>query len=377
MKNLSLILLVLAQFSCSAKEETANTNILENLRITMDTVSVDVGEELFDPASYKKRTLSRDGTRIFFESEGSKPEIHEINLKDMRLIQRHGLAEDGPDRVPRFGTAFQWLPNDRFFLFSQGIAGIYGLDGKKEQSISTRLAELPELETLEGIGYFPKVWLSPDGTKLMAIPYKHDGWFLRLVVVDLPAKTGKILELPALEMTKGYQVRWEENGVQYQGGDFVSGFLMNDQLILGSSSTADFYCFDWKTDSLLLVENEARSLPKTKTGSIPNNLGSEAEWREVSKRLGKMVNYRELLFDPSRQQYFRLATQNAAHDVNGNKRSDEVWLLVYDSDLRLIGERQIEGIVGFPIDPFFSGGKLYGSVLWEEVPGFTVMTLDF
>lgn len=368
------ILLSLFCFSCGKEESAVSENILENITVTLDTVSVDIGEELFNPADYEKLTLSGDERRVFFHN-AAQSEIHEIDLESLSLIKRYALADDGPDRAPRHGVAFEWLPEDRFFMFSLGLSGIYELDGKKVESITTRLTEIPGLEELEGVGFFRQVWLSPDGKKLMAIPYKHGEWFLRLAVVDLHAQTGKVYELPGLDATKDYQVQWEEEGMSYQGGDFVKGFWLNDQLLIGSGTLADFYRFDWKTDSLELIQNDVRELPKMKTGSIPAKVGSNVEWMDISKRLSKMVNYLEFVFDSSRQRYFRIATQNAKYDDEGRKRGDDVWLQAYDLDFRLIGEQRIEGIIGYPIDPFFSNGKLYGTVLWEEIPGFAVMDL--
>lgn len=372
-------LLLLFCFSCGKQEKresTANDNFLENLTVTLDTVRVDVGEELINVGNYEKFTLSPDASRIFFHYYGGF-EIHEIDLDQMRLVKRSTLAKDGPDRAPRDVQGFLWVPDDQFFMFNQGLAGIYDLSGKKTEAISTQLAELPGLEELSGVNFFPQVWISPDRSKLMAMPFKHDQWMLKLVVVDLVTQTGKVHSLPALELTKDYQVHWEEDGMLYRSGDFISGHWLNDQLAIVSPSTADFYLYDWKSDSLRLVENESRVLPKMKTGTIPNQVESNKAWREVSAKLGKMVNYKELFYDPTRQLYFRLVSQNGRYDIDNKRLGDEIWLQSFDLNLNLTGEQLIKEITWEPINPFFKDGKLYGFTVLEEDPAFAVWDIDF
>jgi hypothetical protein len=378
MNKLSLLLWLPLIFSCGGNnsEKAESGNILENLTVTLDTVRVDVGEELINVGNYEKFTLSPDADRIFYHYYGEF-EIHEIDLDQMRLAKRQILEKDGPDRAPRDVQGFQWMPDDRFFMFNSGLAGIYDLNGKKIESIPTQLAEFSGLEELEGVNFFPQVWISPDRSKLMAMPFKYDQWMLKLVVVDLATQTGKIHSLPALELTKDYQVRWEENGMLFRSGDFVSGHWLNDQLAIVSPSTADFYLYDWKSDSLRLIINEPKSLPKMKTGTIPNQLQSPEDWREVSAKLGKMVNYKELFYDPTRQLYFRLATHNGKHDADNKRLGDEIWLQSFDLDFGLTGEHQIKEINWAPFNPFFKDGKLYSYTVLEEDLGFAILELKF
>ncbi|MFN3996708.1 DUF4221 family protein [Algoriphagus sp.] len=378
-KHLLLILgmgLLISACSQEKKTDSPNSNLLENLTVTIDTLRVDVGEELFIAGAYQKGQISPDGKRIYYEYSENQ-EIHEIDLDEMRLLTRHPLAKDGPDRAPQYVQGFQLLPDNQFFMLSQRMGGIYELNGKKVESIPNQLAEIPGLEELEGISYFPQIWISPDRTKLMAIPFKHGEWFLRLVVVDLPSQTGKLYKLPALDITKDYQVRQEEKDMSITAGDNISSFLINDQLAIGSTSTAEFYLFDWKTDSLALIETTPRILLKQKSGAIRNLVTTQEERWEVSRQLGKMVNYRDLFFDSSRQLYFRLASQNARYDDQGRSLGFDTWLLSYDLDFKLTGEQHIKEVDKIPMNPFFKDGKLYSFTILEEDPGFAVVEFKF
>lgn len=368
--------LLISACSQEKKTDSGNSNLLENLTVTIDTLRVDVGEEVFIAGAYQKGQISPDGKRIYFEYSENQ-EIHEIDLDEMQLLARHPLAKDGPDRAPQYVEGFQLLPKNLVFMFAQNMAGIYGLDGKKLESIPHQLSEIPGLEELDGISYFPQIWISPDRAKLMAIPFKSNEWFLRLVVVDLTTQTGKLYELPALDITKDYQVRQEEKDMSITAGDNISTFFINDQLAIGSTSTADFYLFDWKTDSLTLVETNSQVLPKKKSGTIRNQVTTQEERWEISRQLGKMVNYRDLFYDPSRQLYFRLASQNARYDEEGRSLGLDTWLLSYDLNFKLTGEQLIKEIDKNLMNPFFKDGSLYSFTILEEDPGFVVMDFKF
>ena len=372
------ILLSLFCFSCGKqekKESAASQNILENLTVTFDTVRVDMGGEVLMADAYENFALSPDASRIFFEY-GEKLEIHEIDLYQMRLVKRHTLADDGPDRAPNYVKGFQWVPENRFFIFSQSTAGIYDLNGKKLEAITNQLSEIPGFESLQEITFITHAWISPDRSKLMVIPYKHGKRLLKLAVADLAAKTGKVYELPALDITHDYQVNWEEEGFLYSAGDIIESYWTNDQLAIASETTADFYLFDWENDSLRLIRNETRILPNMKKGNVPV-VASMDEWTTVSEKLGKMVNYKELLFDSSRQLYFRLATQNANYNADHKRLGEEVWLLSYDLNFKLTGEQQIKEITWAPWNPFFKDGALFGYAVLDEDPAFGVMDLKF
>lgn len=48
-----------------------------------------------------------------------------------------------------------------------------------------------------------------------------------------------------------------------------------------TGSYFDIYLYDWKSDSLRLVENEPKVLPKMKSGTISNQVGSMEARKEV------------------------------------------------------------------------------------------------
>ena len=378
MRKLAVLLFILLIFSCGKENQinSSDSNLLENLTLTLDTVRVDVGDELFIAGAYGKLALHPVDNRIFLEYPENL-EIHEIDLNQQKLIARHSLAKDGPDRAPSYVQGFQLLGEDEFFLFSQSMAGIYNLDGRKLSSIGISLGEIPGLEALAEINYFSQVWLSPDRQKLMAIPYSFEPKPIRLAVVDLNSQTGKLYDLSALDITLEYQVRQTQSDMMITSGDFISTSLVKNQLAISSSTRADFYLYDAEKDSLTLIQNPARQLPNQKTDEIRNQVETQEERWEVNRQLGKMVNYRELFYDDTRGVYFRLATINGSYDAENRLTGYELWLLSYDQELNLTGEKLIRERTMIPFEPFFKDGKLYSFTVLEEDPGFVVWDFDF
>jgi hypothetical protein len=88
-----------------------------------------------------------------------------------------------------------------------------------------------------------------------------------------------------------------------------------------------------------------------------------------------MVNYKELFYDPTRQLYFRLVSQNGRYDVDNKRLRDDIWLQSFD--LKLTGEQLNKEITWKPINPFFKDAKLYGYTVLEEDPAFVVWKIDF
>ena len=95
------------------------------------------------------------------------------------------------------------------------------------------------------------------------------------------------------------------------------------------------------------------------------------------EKVNAQVKYERLLWDESRGYFFRLASVLIPSMIDDVLSRRQVFLLVFDEGLNLLGEKELEEMESVPSFPFFKDGKLYSYVNVEDELGFAVFTFNF
>lgn len=355
--------------------ERYTENQLENLSISIDTLRVDVGDELVVAAAYYGFGFSEDGQSIFF-AEGQSTEVHEIDLKEMRLRRRIKFETDGPNQAPDFIESFQVLPGDEFLLSNYAVQAIF--NGKAERVLNMKIRSDGFQGIEEDMGnLYSALRVSPDKKKAFSLPSPFGGFTSGLAVMDVASREGKLLKLPALELTKNFRVTFSQNNGVAISGDMIQMKKIKDRLVIYSGSTADLYVYDYGSDSLELLRFDHQLVANQKTGSFKTEVNSNEERVEVAGQMRKQITFYDLLWDESRQQYFRFGKKQKGLTENGEQRPAEVFLFSYDADFKLLGEAVVDLLPEVFFNSFFYEGKIYNYKPVEEDPGFVVMTLTY
>ncbi len=349
-----------------ARENTESGNLLEGFSYSIDTLVLDVGEEILKADSYSSYDLSEDGNILYLFYEPEK-EMHVYDLAERKLVSRHPFERDGPDVIPIYFNYFQALPREEFFFTDVVRSGIYSLDGKKLKSYKLRDENISGINLDASYQLTKNSYISPDKQKLVSLPSKFGAPVTELAVIELESMSGKIMELPALEMTKNYQVIFEDGMVQ--SGDFLSTQFLHGQFIIFSGATSDIYTYDWKQDSLVLHTFPHKLVAKSKTGEFPSKVNSEERRKEVAKLMQNQITFWKFYWDEKREQYFRIGTTN--------KDYTKAYLFSYDENFILTGETLIPDFYYMPYMEFFHGGKLYSLFNVGEEPALVELTINF
>lgn len=378
MKNLVSIFLLILLLSCDGRSGSKNSNTsanyLENFSFAVDTVVVDVGEELFVPGSYYLKDLSRDLSRgYFFYPEN---EIHEVDLNSFKLVKRHVFSEDGPDAIPHYLSYMQSLPDGEVFLANYAQMGVYKITGEKVTGYKLQPEEIEGIPDDAAYSLTNSVYISPDKSTIVSLPNTFGEPIEGLAVVNTGQMSAKILDLPALELTKNYQIVFRDGNSASATGDFQRIQFLNDKFLIYSGSTSEIYSYDWRTDSLRLHSFPHQLVPLSKTGEPITNPDSRESQREASRALKKQITYGEFMWDEKREIYLRFANMNWQYDDAGKFVNANIYLFSYDKELNLTGEIEVEELKFAPFGSFIKDGKLYSESVKGENPAFIVYTFD-
>ncbi|EAZ81743.1 DUF4221 domain-containing protein [Algoriphagus machipongonensis] len=378
MKKLIPFFILILFAACSEKGNSENAeslNLLENLTFSVDTLVVDVGEEIFNPGAYYVNDLSSDQTKGYFLY--MQNEIHEIDLENMKLLNRYVFQQDGPDAIPKYPNTFQILPDNEVFLGGYAQTGVFKISGENVANYKVRPENLDGIPNDAGYSMTNSLHISPDKSKMVSLPNIFGESIEGLAVINPEDMSAKILDLPALELTSKYQLVFREGNGATAIGDFDRIKFLNNQFIIYSGATSDIYRYDWKTDSLQLINFPHQLVPASKTGDISANIDSREALFAQRKTLKKLITFGEFFWDKEKEMYFRFADMNARYNDEGREIGSDVYLFSYDKDWKLTGEKLIKELDNQPYSAFMRDGKYYLKSVQGENPAFVVYSFDF
>jgi hypothetical protein len=372
---LSLIILASCGESGNA-EKSEPVNILENLQIMVDTLTIEASGEIFMPDMLFAQAQSADGNRIFSFYEPDF-EFFEISLEKRQLLKRHPFQREGPNGIKGWMVSFQMLDADEAFLRDELGPNLFGLDG-----IKTKAYEL-DFESILGFkaeGPFSQqddLHISPDKSRFVFLPMNFGEPVKGLASIEIKNQTGKILEIPALDLTSKFQVIWQEGNSSAFFGDAIQLQLINDQFIVFSGSTSDVYSYDYQLDSLRLITFDHQLVENSKSGEFETVADTRERQMETVAQIRKQITFNKFYWDPSRKMYFRFGTKNFIMPSPGVQRSSDCYLFAYDENLNLVGEKFLEEFKNIPYSGYFYNGQFYSYTPVADEAGFAVFTLKF
>ncbi|SFT76497.1 protein of unknown function [Algoriphagus locisalis] len=375
MKKLLTISTLAILAACGEKqsESTEQINILENLTFSVDTVVIDVGEEIFMPGAYSAFAISEEEDRVFTFYE-PEVEVHEIDLNNNKLVARHKFEKDGPNMIPNYANYLQVLNDDELFLGNFYTGVIFTLDGKKVKSLPFQAEKYSGFDPDFSMSMGNSITLSSDKKTALFYPNEGIGAPDGLAILNADEMSGELVALPALEMSENFRIKMSDGSITF--GQLQKISWVNEQFILYSGTTSDIYLYD-QTDSLRLVTFPHQLVPKMKTGEFPSTADTYERLREVGREIDKQITFSNFYWDKTRQMYFRLAQMNWEVNEEAQSFSADIYLFSYDKDFNLTGEAEVEGLDALPFQSFMKNGKLYSRWVVGENPAFIVYSFDF
>lgn len=364
--------------ACDEKGSSNNAtpeNLIENLTISVDTLVVDVGEELFNPGSYYVRDLSPDQSKAYFLY--MENEVHEIDLDNMKLLNRFVFQEDGPDAIPKYPNSFQILPTNEIFLGGYAKSGVFKLSGENVANYKIQPENIDGIPNDAPYSISNNIHISPDKTTLVSTPNTFGESIEGLAIIQIQGMKAKILELPALELASKYQLVFRQGNSARAIGDFERIQVINNHFIIYSGATSDVYNYDWKSDTLHLLQFPHQLVPLSKTGELSASIDSYESLMAERKNLRKQVTFGPFYWNKEKEMYFRFADMNAQYDLDGREIGSDVYLFSYDKNWNLTGEKLVEELSNQPYSSFMKDGKIYIPTVQGENPAFVVYSITF
>lgn len=381
MKNLIPLLLIVALFSCSGKQEKTSLNILENLTFTVDTVVVDSGEDFFSIGyGLGTVTLNKDKSKLlFFENEPLN--LVEVDLNNLKLVRKILFQREGPNGVGPNWVRFQLGPVGELFIQGYKMQGIFNYSGELIESLKV----VPEGIDSELANNFQELYASAvfdfEKNRIYSKPSSETLQKNELFIIDPLTKNVRIEPIPEMKAVKEFVGTFV---IESDKGSLINFFWVdsdmyvdNGQLLITAGSMSGIYRLDLKTDSLEFIAIQQKAFPNRMTFDVNNSPADEATFIQDQRKIFEHLNYMEPRWDESRAMFLRLGRKTFLGEKRGDPFTYEVFLFAYDTDFNVLGETKIDGLDEVPSSYFWKDGKLYSFVNVDDELGFAVFTFNF
>jgi hypothetical protein len=379
MKKTWLMIYIPLIFSCGEKPISENNtgNVLENLSFSVDTVVVNSGEELI-PIQWGIRLsdLTPDKKVLYYLSDTDQT-VYEIDLDGLKLLRKIPFEKEGPNGIGEYHAKFQLLPNGNFFFTGFRANSIFSPSGIKVRDIQFTAENIDSLSRDNERNAYFGLLLTRDQNHFLSLPGNFMTGNRELMVANSSDLKGKLTKIPAIDIAS-------EMRIVLRSKEMVSVYAEDIMLqdiggmgVLSTSATSDIYLYDYSSDSLRLVTYSHALVPNKKVPKARNEVSNMDEFNAEMAKLTEQIGFEKFDWDEKTQRYYRFGKILLPKPDPEAEAKSEVYLLAYDKNFRLIGEKKLEGLTKVPATPFFKNGKLWSYVNVDDELGFAVMDFKF
>ncbi|WP_114748585.1 DUF4221 family protein [Pleomorphovibrio marinus] len=376
-RKFSYLCLIGTLWACDNKSTVRHVLEREAI-ISIDTVMIDSkGEFLYLNDELRQSTLSSD-KRFLYNFNERESSIEQINLDELCLDELLIFDRDGPNGIGSLISNIQLAGEGRMLIWSLRGAGIFGLQGSRLSSV-----ELSPVEDVFSNGYhyslrtFKENFNNIFGLTINWDSHSYFFWKLNPENGQL-----KNYNLSEFDKVKSFVLQ-QMDGARVVRGNLPGVFLSDDsdKLFLSNEVSNDIYIYDPKLDSLIHYALPHNSIPQIKVNVTFPKAESQEEMNKLLTDFKEDINFSKLNWDQEAKLFYRFSYKEKftrSMDIGGSPvpSSSEVFLSVWDSELNLLSEQQVQGLTETPKTHFVKDGKIWVFVNVEDEMGFLRLSLD-
>lgn len=360
MKNWQWSLIILCLVGCGGKDSNEMDGNYADIRISVDTVLIDSGNEILMAATNEYgHALHSDYSKLYnWDSKSSVLEI--IDLDEMRLSEKINIEKEGPNGVGVSSSTIKFLGNDELaFIGWDDKIAISDLRGNVKERINLDAAWVKE--GFEDKGVIFHLGFDDDGKKVYATFMNYKKIESDIVELDIEKQNRKLISLPEFAQRDNFRVSWFNEDGMPLSMTFPKLELVNweNQLLFNTRSSNKIYLYNPENDSLKLFQYTSSLTANEKTGTYKNDVSSHEEMQKVIWQVAEEVNFSNLFWDELNKVFYRFSyfTLPQVADEELKYRN---FLTILNDQFELIGEKEITDF-GFkmPNPQFVKDGKIY------------------
>lgn len=384
MKN-SLLVFLLAFLLFSCKKPSSSQENTVDLRISVDTVLIDTGEDFINLRNgIYYSGLSHD-KRYLFNSGATSPYLERINLETLKFEEKMIFDDDGPNAFGEYVNGVSSDVNNNLILTAWDGTSIFNMQKEKLKKYLLMKRDFRG-DGLEGREQFiSQIIPSEDYTETFGLVQNFANGEVFFVILHDDTQTLEKLRLDGFEKAEEFAITYSVGGgasIAYQMTEITR---LGNKLIINNPAFSRIAVYDLDQRDLRYYDCKPMLTESEKVGRYNRNVPSMEEFDEERVKIEEEVNFLPLMRDLTSDKYVRLSTIGKSKpNVQGRPEitDNDVFVSILNDSFEVIKEVQITNGIGklltrsFPQQPFLKDGKIWLYLNLNDELAFVRLKLD-
>jgi hypothetical protein len=356
------ILALLISCSGGDSESGSNSGTL-SITFEIDTVLVDAGDHFFFVQyGLSMSRLDRKNKQLL-NYNPDKFEVEVIDLIGQKLLEVKAYEKEGPNGIGGgFIMKIQRLPNQDMIFYDYNSLHWIDASGQKRKTVRFEQTKF-EGDSLKGEENIDVQSLVTKDGKVFYGFYgvqSFDGETKGLAIVYTEKNKLKLIPTDILDFADEFIIDYEIDGrglAQYPEQNHV--YFENEKIFISTSAKNQIWIFNPDTEGFDIHQYKSELTSNSKNGNFPLKAASPKEWQNAVKEKRKEVAFKDLVYDPVIEQFWRISTEMDRMTA-GDSVVMKTVLTSFDSDLKQLGEVRLP-------ERFASSDRIFSldGMLWQ------------
>lgn len=376
--NIIIVLIIAMNILSCGREKIPSEKTLTKLSYNIDTVVIDTKGKLINLKWGLKNSAKQDGKDHLFLLDKDAGVVDIIDLDDLVLAEKVLYEKEGPNGIMSVSSWIRVLEEDKILFGSPQSVALFDKMGKVIRRYNEKMEEFDgdDVKDFEYINSKPVIF---DEGIIYKLSTNFENRSLKFIKLNYQEKTSKIYNMPGLDKLpiysilyitdKSFNVAKSREEINKHGG----------RIIFSSDAFSDLYVLDVELDLLNRVSYTPLLTQASKKGGYPEDVGSEAEFRDLFTKINKEISFMAPIWDAESNLYYRFSYETIVHETQSvpePKSLYKVYLSVFDHNFKLLGEGLVKELNSQPDSPFVKDGDIWIYHNVNDELGFLVFKID-
>lgn len=355
--------------SCGSENNKEKTSSYSDFEVEIDTIKVDPGDEIIMAGAYLYNPAVSSDKKKFYNFDDENYVLEIINLEKYKLDSKVYFEKEGSNGLgSKQILSLKIFPDGNFGIEDFESFKVFDIEGNLIKKVNFNEnwinGDLTASENFE----FASV--NNSGTVITGMHFDTDNFKPLMFLLDLEEKQTQSLLLPEFDKLKRYKIVFRRNGGYLTDShERVKFNFQGDSIIISNTAFNDVYVYYEKTNELEYRTFDHKLIPEGKEKEYKNSSESRKEVVDIINSISEEVNFTEFLWDEFNNKFYRFTNQ-AVYKENKDKPSWKVSMLVYNQNLKLIGEKELLTFDNYVKPLFVKDGKVHFHLNMEDELGF-------
>ena len=375
MKNVIYFLLsiiIISFSSCSGNSENEKQNT--NINISIDSVMVDSKGEIID-TKYGIYSFGFDDDKNFMYkfNTNNRHGLEIIDMNKMELVDFIPFEVEGPNGTTDRVRDVYFISEDKIALVVYQSILIFDMKAELQHKYTISEEEfkgdsIPKEFSMESSGLFV-----PEKMLSFNLINKGFGELRGFTKLNLIQNNRKEYFIDELKKLADYHISLTQDGRMMMLRTNLYTDFQDNKFILSHDMENELYYYDLNSDSIIHKKYESK-LSENKNKAFGKDVESREAIGKIMTARNKEINFKNLVFDDSRNQFYRFSSFSTTPDQEVDNWN--IILTIFDENLNQIHEIGNIELDEVPETYFVKDGKIYIYKNMEDEMGFVIISLN-